>query len=103
VETKDGDIQVETIPEMRNFVSGSAIWRIRPQGEYTRVFYESSLKPAFFIPPVIGNIIIRKHIKDEALVIFKNIERQALIMLARDVGHHPAHLKRLSIREVDLP
>ena len=103
VETKDGDIRVETIPEMSNFVSGSAIWRIRPQGEYTRVFYESTLKPAFFIPPVIGNIIIRKHIKNEALVIFKNIERQAIIMLARDAGHHPAHLKRLSIREVDLP
>ena len=103
MEIKDGDIRVETIPELSDFVSGSAIWRIRPQGEHTWVFYESSLKPAFFIPPVIGDITIKKHIKDEALDIFKNIERQAIIMLSRDVGHQPDNLKRLSIREVDHP
>jgi len=95
VETKDGDIQVKTIPELSNFASGSAIWRIRPQGEHTWVFYESRLKPAFFIPPVIGDIIIEKHIKEDALNIFKNIERQAITMLARDVRHQPEYLKRL--------
>jgi hypothetical protein len=95
-ETKDGDIQVKTIPELCSFVSGSAIWRIRPQGEQTWVFYESSLKPAFFIPPVIGDIIIKKHIKDDALEIFKNIENQAIIRLSRDAGHQSAKLKRLS-------
>jgi hypothetical protein len=93
VETKDGDIQVKTIPELSNFASGSAIWRIRPQGEHAWVFYESRLKPAFFIPPVIGDVIIEKHIKEGALDIFKNIEHQAITMLAR---HQPEYLKRLS-------
>jgi hypothetical protein len=96
VETKEGDIQVRTLPELSNFESGSAIWRIRPQGEHTWVFYESSLKPAFFIPPVIGHIIMKKHIKKDALDIFKNIERQAMTLLARDVGHQPEYLQRLS-------
>ena len=96
VETRDGDIQEKTIPELSNFVSGSAIWRIHPQGEHALVFYESSLKPAFFIPPVIGNIIIKRHIKDMALGIFKNIEHQATIMIARDAGHQPDNLKGLS-------
>jgi hypothetical protein len=95
VETRDGDIRVKTIPELSNFVSGTAIWHIRPQGAHTRVFYESSLKPAFFIPPVIGDIIIKKHIKDEALDIFKNIEHQAIIMSARDVQHQPDNSKSL--------
>lgn len=95
VETKDGDIQVKTIPELSNFESGSAIWRIRPQGEHTWVIYESRLKPGFFIPPVIGDIIIKTHIKEAALDIFENIERQAITMSARDVGHQPEYLKRL--------
>jgi len=96
VETKDGDIQVKTIPELSDFVSGSAIWHIRPLGEHTRVYYESSLKPAFFIPPVIGDIIIKKHIKDDALYIFKNIERQAIAMSARSIEHQSDNLKRPS-------
>jgi len=95
-ETRDGDIQVKTIPELSNFTSGSAIWRIRPQGERTRVLYESSLKPAFFIPPVIGDLIVKKHIKDDAVDIFKNIERQAIVMLSRDAGHQPDNLEKLS-------
>jgi hypothetical protein len=98
-ETKDGDIRIKTIPELSNFVSGYAIWRIHPQGDHALVIYESSLKPAFFIPPVIGDIIIKKHIKDEALGIFKNIERQATIMITRDAGHQPDNLKGLSSKK----
>lgn len=98
-ETSDGDIVVRTIPELSDFVSGAAIWHIRSQGERTWVSYESNLKPAFFIPPVIGDIIIKKNIKDEALDIFKNIERQALIMLARDVEHQPDNLKILNSKK----
>ena len=94
-ESRDGDIQVKTIPELCNFVSGSAIWRIRPRGGHTWVSYESSLKPAFFIPPVIGDIIIRKYIRDDALNIFKNIERQATTLVARG-GHQPDNMKKPS-------
>jgi hypothetical protein len=98
-ENRDGDIEVKTIPEFSSFVAGAAIWHIRSQGERTCVLYESNMKPAFFIPPVIGDIIIKKHIKDEVLDVFKNIEHQALIMFARDVGHKPDNLKMLSSKK----
>jgi hypothetical protein len=98
-ETRDGDIEVKTIPELSSFVSGAAIWHIRSQGEHTCVLYEANLKPAFFIPPVIGNTIIKNHIKDEVLDIFKNIEHQALIMFARDVEHKPDNIKMLSSKK----
>ena len=96
MDTRDGDLEVKTIPGLSNFVSGSAIWHIRSQGEHTRVFYESSLKPAFFIPPVIGGIIVKKHIKDDALATFRRIECQAMIMLDLDMAHQSDDLRRLS-------
>jgi hypothetical protein len=96
VETREGDIEVTTLPELSDFVSGFAIWHIRPQGERTSVLYESRLKPAFFIPPVIGDIIIIKHIKDETLSTFKRIECQAMAMLEVDREHQPDNLQMLS-------
>ena len=84
VETGDRDLEITTIPEFSDFVSGSATWQIRSQGGRTRVIYESRLRPSFFIPPVIGGIIIRKLIKDDTLDTFRRIESQAIIMLDLD-------------------
>jgi uncharacterized membrane protein len=96
VETSDRDIKVTTIPELSDFVSGSAIWRVRAQGEHTRVLYESRMKLAFFVPPVIGGIIIKRHIKDETLDTFRRIESQAMTMLDLDKKQQAEDLKKLS-------
>jgi hypothetical protein len=96
VKTGKGDLEVKTIPQLGDFISGSAIWRIRARGEHTWVLYVSRLKPAFFIPPVIGDIVIKKHIKSEILASFKRIECQAVIMLALDMEHQPYELEQLA-------
>jgi hypothetical protein len=95
-ETGDGGLEVKTLPGLSDFVSGSAIWRIRPQGDRTWVFYNSRLKPAFFIPPVIGDIILINHIKNDTLATFKRIECQAMMMLALDMEHQPDNFEQLS-------
>jgi hypothetical protein len=96
VKTGKGDLEVKTIPQLGDFISGSAIWRIRARGEHAWVLYVSRLKPAFFIPPVIGDIVIKKHIKSEILASFKRIECQAVIMLALDMEHQPYELEQLA-------
>lgn len=105
VTTGDGDLEVETVPELSDFVSGYAVWRIRPQGGHTQIIYESRLKPAFFIPPLIGDLILKKHIKDDTLITFRRIECQAMIRLALDMAEQPEHLRQLSKegRECDNP
>jgi uncharacterized membrane protein len=95
-ETGDGVLKVKTLPGLSDFVSGSASWHIRPQGERTLVLYESKLKPAFFIPPVIGDSILKNHIKNDTLATFKRIECQAMIMLAVDMAHQPDDFEQLS-------
>ena len=95
-ETGDGDLEVKTLPGLSDFVSGSASWRIHPQGERTSVLYESRLKPAFFIPPVIGDIILKNHIKNDTLATFKRIECQAMIMLVVDMAYLPNDFEQIS-------
>jgi len=95
VETKHGHIKVKTIPEFSSFESGSAIWEIRPQGEHTWVLHESSLKPKFFIPPIIGTYIVKKHMADESVTTFNRIECQAMIVLEMDMENEPELLETL--------
>ncbi len=89
VEPRDGYLEIKTLPEFSSFESGSAIWELRPQGERTWVLHESSLKPDFFIPPVIGDFIMKKQMKEEILTTFKRIECYANIMFELDMENEP--------------
>lgn len=93
--TRYRDIKVKTISELSSFESGSAIWEIRPQEGRTWVLHESSLKPKFFIPPIIGNYIMKKYITDESITTFNRIECNAMIMFEMDMGHEMEDLKKI--------
>ena len=95
VELQEGYLKVETLPEHSNFKEGMAVWDIRPQGERTRVLHNSSFKPDFFIPPIIGEHIIKQHMREETLDTFKRIECHARILLERDMQNDSDNLKKL--------
>jgi hypothetical protein len=95
VELQEGYLKVETLPEYSNFEEGMAVWDIRPQGERTRVLHNSRFKPDFFIPPVIGEHIIKQHMRDETLDTFKRIECHAKILLERDMENETDHLNKI--------
>jgi hypothetical protein len=90
-----GRIEVVTVPEHSSFESGHATWKIHPQGERTLVTYTSSLKPKFFIPPVIGDTIIEAHIREDTLATFQRIECHARLMFELDLEQEPEHLRKL--------
>ena len=89
VEPKHGHLTVKTIPELSSFESGFAVWELRPQGERTWVLHESSLKPDFFIPPLIGAHIMKKQMEDDILDTFKRIECYAKVMFELDMENEP--------------
>ena len=93
VETAHSRIDISTIAEAGSFQSGAALWEIRPLGERTWVLHESSLKPKYFIIPIIGDYIMKKHMKDEALATFDRIECNAKIMSEVNMEGDPEHLK----------
>ena len=90
-EARLGEIKVTTIPELSSFESGSAVWEIRPLGEKTWVLHESSLKPSFFIPPIVGDMIMKK----DTLAIFRRIECHAKIKLAMAMENEPELVQQL--------
>lgn len=95
VATGKGLITIITIPELSSFESGFSTWEIRSQGARTRVLHESSMKPNFFVPPVIGVNIMKKRMKNDSLALFKRIECHAMITLELDMEHDPRRLKKL--------
>ena len=94
-ETRHGQIEVRTIPHLSSFESGTARWEISRAGERTRVFHESSLKPKFFIPPVIGENLLKEQIEADTLATFDRIECYAKLMFKIDVESNPEVLKNL--------
>jgi hypothetical protein len=95
VEPKYGRIHISTIPELSNFESGFAVWELRPQGERTRLSHKSSLKPDFFIPPVIGDRIMKKQMKEGTLDTFKRIECYAKVMYDLDMENEPDQINNV--------
>jgi hypothetical protein len=89
VEPRDGHLKVITIPEFSSFESGSAAWELRPQGDRTWVLHESSLKPDFFIPSLIGDRIMQKKMKEDTLDTFNRIECYAKAMFELDMENEP--------------
>ena len=95
VEAGEELITIKTIPELSSFESGFSTWEIHPQGARTRVLHESSMKPNFFVPPVIGVNIMKERMKNDTLASFKRIECHAMITLELDMEHDPRLLKKL--------
>ena len=88
-EPRYGHLIIHTIPELSSFESGSAVWELRSQGERTWVLHESSLKPDFFVPPVVGNHIMKKQMKEDTLDTFTRIECYAKVMFDLDMENEP--------------
>jgi hypothetical protein len=86
-------LDITTIPEISSFESGSALWEIRPQGDRAWVLHESTLKPKFSVVPLIGDYLMKRHMKRETLATFHRIECHARSMLDRDMQEDPQHLK----------
>jgi hypothetical protein len=78
-EVGDDDIYSVVVPQLSNVRSGAEHWRILPTGDKTRIDYNSTLQPDFFVPPLVGRRIVEKKLQDETLLCFNNIERIARI------------------------
>lgn len=79
-----GDIQAEIVPEFSQFKSGVTLWKIRPMGEKSSLTYHAEMEPDFFIPPIIGNSIVKAKHRDEVKLSFAFLEKVASIKSERD-------------------
>jgi hypothetical protein len=73
----DGYLKMETVPELSNFEYGSSIWNVHPIGSRTEVLHETVMKPGFYVPPLIGKLLMKFYFRREILATFDRIESEA--------------------------
>jgi hypothetical protein len=73
----DHNIYAVIVPQLSNVRSGATHWQLYPIGDKTRINYDMTLEPGFFVPPLVGDYLVEKKIKEETLSCFNNIERIA--------------------------
>lgn len=79
-----GNILAEIVPEKSDFHSGKALWKIIPDGDKTRLIYQASIEPGFFIPPVVGTRMAIDSMRKQLTATFVRIEQVARINQERE-------------------
>ena len=79
-----GAIQAKIVPESSQFKSGVTLWRVRSMGDESRLTYHAEMEPDFFVPPLIGNTIVKARLREEIMASFTRLERIARIQTERD-------------------
>jgi len=78
IETANDVINTRLVPEQCDFKSGSTRWQLSALAERSsRIEFTSDLQPDFWIPPVIGPLLVKRRLMKEALLLIDNIETVA--------------------------
>lgn len=73
-----GNIQADIVPDESDFRFGYFHWSVTSSdngGSY--IVFESVMEPDFFIPPLVGGILVRKMLRQKILAIVENLESEA--------------------------
>ncbi|MGY8813639.1 MAG: hypothetical protein ACKVHQ_02825 [Gammaproteobacteria bacterium] len=78
-EVGNGIIRTIIIPEVSNFIYGSAEWEILVSDEsHSIINFNRRFKPDFWIPPLVGPLFIKKMILNKTQQAIENIETIAV-------------------------
>lgn len=69
-----GDILAVIDPSESDFEAGWARWRLRPDAGGTRLIFDASVAPRFWIPPLVGPWLLERRLSSEALATARGIE-----------------------------
>ncbi|MGH8399679.1 MAG: SRPBCC family protein [Gammaproteobacteria bacterium] len=84
VELTPQDIVAQSLPEQSNVRMGAASWHLEAEGEGTRLHWQDTLEPTFWIPPVIGASLMKDALREQVRASAQGIEK-----LAREWAHLP--------------
>ena len=78
VEELAGNVIVaQVVPAKSDFEYAHARWKITPAGKQTRLHFSTDLKPAFWVPPLIGPPLLERKLRQEVLRTIDGLERLA--------------------------
>ena len=71
------EILVSEVPGQSDFRDGHEHWRISAEGANTRLQYSAELVPDFFIPPLIGPVVVKYFLRREIRLTALEVEALA--------------------------
>lgn len=74
----DVHVVANIVPELSDFSSGTAEWKLRNVQEDTVLQFTARVEPAFWVPPIIGAWLFRRKIVSEMLVASAFMEADAI-------------------------
>lgn len=79
IEEVGSDVIITTIiPEQSDFKSGQSQWRLTElDNQRSRIEFKGTQEPDFWVPPLIGPILVKRKLLKEALKLIDNLEIMA--------------------------
>ena len=84
VESPPDSVTAEVIPAQSNVRFATSSWHLRPDGKGTRMRWQLSIEPEFWIPPLIGPALVKSELRTESAYTARGVEK-----LARERAHLP--------------
>jgi Polyketide cyclase / dehydrase and lipid transport len=78
------DVVSEAIPEKSDVKMSSSSWHLESQNGGTRMHWEVSMQPDFWIPPLIGPPMVKQALRSQGRTMAEGLEK-----LARERAHLP--------------
>jgi hypothetical protein len=72
-----GDIMTRMDPNLSDFQEGWVRYRFRAENRHTRLLMDAKLVPDFWFPPIIGTLLIKRKLQNEALETASGVEQLA--------------------------
>ena len=77
VELAPQEVQAEAIPEESNVKMASSSWHLDAEGSGTRMRWEMTLDPDFWIPPLIGPLFVKSEMRAQGEYMAQGVEKLA--------------------------
>ena len=68
-------LSAQILPQQSDFRQGAARWRLNSINGATRMLFNASLEPDFWIPPLIGPLLVKHMLRKEAIKTIAGLER----------------------------
>ncbi len=73
-----GHLEADSLSQGSDFSYGYTRWVLTPEGTVTRFQLVTELRPTFWVPPLIGPVLVERGLRGTTLEALQGLEREAL-------------------------
>ncbi len=73
----DGILRTTDVPQKGHVLAANSLWRIHRQGDKTRIEYHSTLQIDFWVPPLLGPMLLKNKFRSSLIDTINRLETMA--------------------------